>query len=327
MAFIDPVGKYCFKIEIAGITAAHFMAATGISMEIEVISHVEGGLPDRVHMLPGQGKQGAVTLKRGYVVADGFYDWMKDAAGLANSTVEIRRQVHLILCSADMRELRRWSLEKAWPKKWALDDLDASGAAIAVESLELAHFGFLPAGAARNIVEPRRGTQSDQIGSAASGGGQSSGGGAGSAGGAGSSAASASSGPQAYSQAVERAARDAAAAASGDVPWPTEEAELTPQRSRPISSLERAWHNAEKLSPVSDAASFAQAQMDAGARVEPAEFAAAPASDGRRNTGLIRTPIRANDGVRRWSDGVDAVQPPVLDGWHHLGSVFTPRIA
>jgi len=327
LAFIDPVGKFCFKLEISGITAAHFMAVTGISMEIEVISQVEGGLLDRVHMLPGQGKQGAVTLKRGYVVDDGFYNWMKDAAGLATTTVEIRRQVHLILCSHDMKELRRWTLEKAWPKKWALDDLDASGAAIAVESLELAHFGFLPAGTARNLIEPRRGAQSDQIGSAASGGGQSSGGGAASSGGAASGGTSSSAGPQAHSRAVERAAQDAVAAVAGKITPSTQETASTPQRLRPVSSLERAWRNANKVSPVSDSVSFAQAQMDAGAPVEPAEIAPSAAPDNRSSSGLIRTPVRAHDGIRRWSDGVDAVQPPVLDPRHHFGSVFDPRIA
>ena len=97
------------------------------------------------------------------------------------------------------------------------------------------------------------------------------------------------------------------------------------QRMRPVSSLERAWNNAHKLTAVADASAFAQAQMNAGAPVDPAEIAAVSASTTRSSSGLTRTPVRAHDGISRWSDGVDAVQPPAMDSQHHFGSVFDPR--
>jgi len=324
VAFIDPVGKFCFKVEVDGITAAHFMAVTGISMEIEVVSHIEGGLNDRAHMLPGQGKQGAITLKRGYIVDQTFYDWLKEVADLAYQTANIRRDAHLILCSENMQELRRWTLEQAWPKKWNLDDLDANTGAIAVESLELAHFGFLPSGAERRVVESRRGAESDRVGSAASGGGQASASsGAAASSGSGGGGGSAS-GPSAFSRATERAARDAAAAVSGNTPMPViEPPTVTPRATREASSLEQAWRHAGKRSPVADPAAFARAQMDAGTPLSASEMSPL-ASDGetRSSSGLVRTPGADAEGGSRWSDGVDAVQPPVLDGRVHFGAVF-----
>ena len=247
MAFLDPAGKFCFKVEVDGITAAHFMAVTGISMEIEVVSHIEGGLTDRAHMLPGQGKQGSVTLKRGYVVDQGFYDWLKDVADLAHVKTNIRREVHLVLCSDSMQELRRWTLERAWPKKWTLDDLDASAGAIAMESLELAHFGFLPSGASRGALQARRGTQSDQIGAGASGSDQSSGGGSTSSGGGATGGGGTASGPSAFSKSAERGARDAAMAVAAGAPLPViEPPTLVSRARRTASSLEQAWRHAEK---------------------------------------------------------------------------------
>jgi len=326
VAFIDPVGKFCFKVEVEGITAAHFMAVTGISMEIEVLSFVEGGRPDRAHMLPGQGKQGSVTLKRGYVVDPGFYDWFEEVARLGEAAVTIRRDVHLVLCSEEQQELRRWTLERAWPKKWALDDLDANSGAIAVESLELAHFGFLPSGASRRGIEARRGSESGQLGSSSAGAGSSAGGASGGASGGSSSGAGggSASGPTAFARAAERAARDAEAAVAGRVRLPViEPPTLTPKSPRGASSLEHAWRHADKRAQVSDPSSFARTQMSGGTPIASSELATESGDEEPRSSrGLVRTRSTSDGPIHRWSDGVDLVQPPALDGRIHFGSVF-----
>ena len=136
----DPVGKFRFSVKVGEHEVGRFQSVGGLSHEIEVVSHQEGGLNDRVHMLPGQGKFANVVLKRGYLVDPFFEDWHMQFARDPNGAG--RKDVSVDLFADDGRTvLATWNVARAWPAKWQGPELDSSGGAIAIETVELAHRG------------------------------------------------------------------------------------------------------------------------------------------------------------------------------------------
>jgi phage tail-like protein len=55
----------------------------------------------------------------------------------------VRKNVSIQVLTPDMTEIRRWQFKEAFPVKWSGPSLQTTGNSIAVESLELAHEGFL----------------------------------------------------------------------------------------------------------------------------------------------------------------------------------------
>lgn len=134
-----PEGKFRFAVEITGLTVAHFQSVSGLSHEVEVFEHTEGGRNDRTVKLPGQGKYPNIVLKIGYTTSDELERWHRDF--LKNR--KPRKDVSIILRKFDGTEIKRWNFSRAWPVKWEGPELDSTQSQIAVESLELAHDGLV----------------------------------------------------------------------------------------------------------------------------------------------------------------------------------------
>lgn len=139
MTYTRSIGKFRFKVEIDGLTVAHFQSVSGLSHEIEVLSHPEGGVNDRLHKLPGQGSYPNITLKMGYVDR-ALESWHQD---FSRSPGKVgRKNGSIILLDDANMEVKRWNFRRAWPVKWEGPDFDASQNQIAVESVEIAHEGI-----------------------------------------------------------------------------------------------------------------------------------------------------------------------------------------
>lgn len=135
-----PFGKFRFLMEIDGVTMAHFQSVTGLSHEIEVLTHQEGGVNDRLHKLPGQGSYPNIVLKLGYVNSELVETW--HTRFTKNPTQEGRKNGSIVLLNDDGTEVTRWNFRRAWPVKWEGPELDSGAAEIAVESIEVAHEGL-----------------------------------------------------------------------------------------------------------------------------------------------------------------------------------------
>lgn len=140
MAADRPYGKFRFKVEIDGLTMAHFQTVGGLSHEIEVLTHQEGGVNDRLHKLPGQGSYPNISLKLGYVNSALVENWhlgfTRKPGGVG------RKNGSIVLLDDDGSEVARWNFQRAWPVKWEGPEPDASGSDILVESIEIAHEGI-----------------------------------------------------------------------------------------------------------------------------------------------------------------------------------------
>jgi len=137
----NPIIVSRFIIEIDKQAMGYFTDVSGLQAEIDVFLYEEGGENSHVHKLPGRAKFSNVTLKRGVVSTDNnFWQWIY---GAMYGQIQ-RRPVSIRMLNQDYTDVRRWDLEGAYPVKWSLSDFKASDSAVAIETLELAHNGFVP---------------------------------------------------------------------------------------------------------------------------------------------------------------------------------------
>jgi phage tail-like protein len=135
-ARIDPYSSFRFRVEIDGITQAHFREATGLGSSVEVIENPEGGR-GQVGKLPGRNKHPNLILKWGLTDSTELYDWYR-AIEVGNIT---RKGISLIQLDYQGNEKARWNFTDAWPTKWDGPSFNAGGSDLSVETLEIAHEG------------------------------------------------------------------------------------------------------------------------------------------------------------------------------------------
>jgi phage tail-like protein len=133
----DPLRNFRFRLEIGGISEAHFSEVTGFDITTDAIDYREGDEPTHVRKLPGLTKYGNVTLKRGITDSMDIYNWYKDiVAG------KIRREtVAIVVIDEKGDDKARFQITDAWPSKYDPMDLNAKGNDVAIETLELVNEG------------------------------------------------------------------------------------------------------------------------------------------------------------------------------------------
>ena len=136
----DGVANCRFYVKIDGMPSAVFTEMSGLQVETVVTEYEEGGNNGCVHRLPGRTKVGNVTLKRGIVASNEFFNWYSE---ILNGKLKFRH-VDVLVFDAEGKELAKWSFANAYPVKWIGPQLAADGKNAAIETLELAHEGLIP---------------------------------------------------------------------------------------------------------------------------------------------------------------------------------------
>jgi phage tail-like protein len=116
-----------------------FCEVTGLSGELEVLAHPEGGQNAFVHQLPVRHTWGRLTLKKGVVLDRILWDWFDK--GLTGS-LGARRDGSVSLLDPDGQLAITWGFRAALAAKWTGPELSAREGGIAIESLEIVHQGL-----------------------------------------------------------------------------------------------------------------------------------------------------------------------------------------
>lgn len=133
----DPLRNFRFRLEIGGISEAHFSEVTGFDITSDAIDYREGDEPTRMRKLPGLTKYGNVTLKRGITDSMDLYNWHKDiVAGKIH-----RESVAIVVIDEAGADKARFQITEAWPSKYDPMDLNAKGNDVSIEMLELSNEG------------------------------------------------------------------------------------------------------------------------------------------------------------------------------------------
>lgn len=137
---VDPAVAFRFHVELEGIIVGSFTECTGLTLEREVETYVEGGVNDFVHILPGrsQGPKGRVTLKRGITASQALWRWYQEGLR-SNELAPVNMSI--LLTDGEGAVVRRWDLPQALPLKWVGPDFNTAGDQIALETLEVGFGG------------------------------------------------------------------------------------------------------------------------------------------------------------------------------------------
>jgi phage tail-like protein len=131
---------FLFMVEYANQVRAVFSECSGLTAEIDVFEYQEGGENTHVHKLPGHRKWSNITLKRGMTDSLDLWNWWQRViAGGPN----LRHNISIILNDETQKRGMRWNIEGAYPIKWEGPSMRVDGNTVAIETLVLAHNGFV----------------------------------------------------------------------------------------------------------------------------------------------------------------------------------------
>lgn len=137
----DPYRSFNFIVELDGITRAGFQECSGLDSSQDPIEYREGNDGLTARKLPGLVKYSNITLKRGITDDVELWEWRQAAM---SGTVE-RKNGSIVLMDDAGEEKVRWNFREGWPTKWTAPTFNATGAEVAIESLEIAHEGVVRA--------------------------------------------------------------------------------------------------------------------------------------------------------------------------------------
>lgn len=135
------VGVY-FKVRIddvgAGYDLGTFISCEGLSVEVHIDPRAEGGNNSFEWKIPGRVLYSNVTLKRplGPDTAK-VSNWFSSFANGVKPTTG-----HIVALTPREEFLVEWTLRDVIPARWQGPSLSVDSAAVATETLELAHHGF-----------------------------------------------------------------------------------------------------------------------------------------------------------------------------------------
>jgi phage tail-like protein len=127
---------FCFEVKIAGISEENvnqaFTRVSGIVSQSEMMEFMQGTDPF-VRKSPGRVTFEDISLERIWNGSDAFYHWRRAIETGGTQT----RDVSVIMKTRGLTEVRVMTLVEAWPSRWELPELDASGAGAATERITL----------------------------------------------------------------------------------------------------------------------------------------------------------------------------------------------
>ena len=159
MAISYPYRVFRYQVEIHTIARAGFSEVSGMDSTTDAIEYREGDdLRNTPRKLAGLTKFGNITLRWGTSDDSDFLDWIYSVApkNSAPPTGMVRHDVTVTLLDDTGAPGPSWTLINAWPVRYAVPDLNALGAEVAIQTLELCHEGLEmtpggPAGAPSTI--------------------------------------------------------------------------------------------------------------------------------------------------------------------------------
>lgn len=135
-----PEPSFHFLVDWGGSRTA-FSEVSGLDVEFDVIEYRDGADPQyQVRKMPGRPKFSNIVMKRGMMPPDNdLFEWVRS---IQLNQVQ-RRNVVISLLNAEHEPVVSWKISNAFPVKLEGPVLNAAGNDVAIETLELAHDGFV----------------------------------------------------------------------------------------------------------------------------------------------------------------------------------------
>lgn len=139
-ASIWPLPKFHFQVKWDDTELA-FQEVSGLDIETEPLEYRAGNNPVfSKQKMPGMIKSGNITMKKGVFAKDNaIFDWF---AEIKMNTIT-RKALTISLLDEAGAPTMVWKVQNAFPVKVSGTDLKAEGNEVAVETIEIAHEGFV----------------------------------------------------------------------------------------------------------------------------------------------------------------------------------------
>ena len=145
----DPYKNFKFRVKWDGRYVAGVSKVSALTRNTEPVEHREGGDPSTVRKSPGQTKYEAVTLERGVTHDLDFERWANKVwnwgSGLGSevSLRDFRKDIILEMYNEAGQLAIAYRIYRCWVSSYtALPELDASGNAVAIQSIKLENEGW-----------------------------------------------------------------------------------------------------------------------------------------------------------------------------------------
>ena len=145
----DPYKNFKFRIKWDGRYVAGVSKIGGLKRTTEVVRHREGGDPSSSRKSPGQSEFDAITLERGVTHDTEFEKWANkvwnfgSGAGSEVSLADFRKDVIIELLNEAGQLAIAYRIYRCWVSEFqALPELDASGNAVAIQTIKLENEGW-----------------------------------------------------------------------------------------------------------------------------------------------------------------------------------------
>ena len=145
----DPYKTYKFRVKWDGRYVAGISKVSALKRTTDVVKFREGGDPSTERKSPGQTKYDAITLERGVTHDKDFEQWTNKiwnyGAGLGAevSLKDFRKDIIIEVYNEAGQLAIAYKIYRCWVSEYqALPALDASGNAVAIQTLKLENEGW-----------------------------------------------------------------------------------------------------------------------------------------------------------------------------------------
>ena len=143
----DPYRSFKFRVKWDGEYVAGLSRCSALKKTTEVVDWREGGDPTHSRKLPGKTQYDAITLAKGLTHDLAFESWANLVnnfqADAAMSLRNFRKEVVVDVFNLQGAVVMSYIVHRAWVSEYtALPDLDASGNAVAIQTIVLQNEGW-----------------------------------------------------------------------------------------------------------------------------------------------------------------------------------------
>ena len=143
----DPYRTFKFRVRWDGAVVAGLSKCSALKKSTEVVDWREAGDPSHGRKLPGKTSYEPVTLEKGLTHDLAFESWanlVNNVTGdAAMSLRNFRKEITIDVCNLQGTVVMSYLLHRAWVSEYtALPELDASGKAVAIQTIVLQNEGW-----------------------------------------------------------------------------------------------------------------------------------------------------------------------------------------
>jgi len=158
----DPYKNFKFRVRWEGRYVAGVTKVSALKRTTQTIKFREGGDPSAERVLPGQSSFEPITLERGVTQDTEFEAWarlvwnFRAGLGMEVSLKNFRRDITIEFYNEAGQLALAYNIFRCWVSSYqALPDLDASGNAVAIQSMVLQNEGWERDPGVTEPVEPQ----------------------------------------------------------------------------------------------------------------------------------------------------------------------------